>query len=211
MCSAMVRTAITGLALALVACSAAQPGASSAGAGASQTNSQVPAASTTSEPPGESPSTLPTAVATVVDPCELLTAQEASTLTGTDYGAGKEATLPNHVRTCTYLNPPDPTQVTVTVVQAPDVATAQAAKKQFVNTIKRKMPSDFTSTTFDMADGGAILRASATESGMTLNVAAVFVLKGTISFGVSELVVGSQPASDDALKSLAQTVVGRLP
>jgi hypothetical protein len=150
-------------------------------------------------------------VATVVDPCELLTAQEASNLTGTDYGSGKEATLPKHVRTCTYLNPPDPTQVTVTVVQAPDVATAQAAKKQFLNTIKGKMPSNFTSTTFDLADGGAIVRASATESGMTLNVAAVFVLKGTISFGVSELVVGGQPASDNVLKSLAQTVVGRLP
>ncbi|HET7582960.1 MAG TPA: hypothetical protein VFL75_09445 [Candidatus Limnocylindria bacterium] len=73
------------------------------------------------------------------------------------------------------------------------------------------MPSNFTSTTFDLADGGAIVRASATESGMTLNVAAVFVLKGTISFGVSELVVGGQPASDNVLKSLAQTVVGRLP
>jgi hypothetical protein len=209
MSSAMVRAAIMGLALVLVACSAGPAGASSASA--SQTSSQVPAASPTSEPPGESPSTLPTAVATVVDPCELLTAQEASNLSGTNFGGGKEATLPNHVRTCTYLNPPDPTQVTVTVVQAPDVATAQAAKKEFLNTIKRKMHANVTSTTFDMADGGAILRASATDSGMTLNVAAVFVLKGTIAFGVSELLVNSQSASDDALKSLAQTVVGRLP
>ena len=64
---------------------------------------------------------------TDIDPCQLITSDDASTLVGVNFGAGKATNTENNVKMCSYSGP-GPNIFTVEVAVAPDVATAQAAE-----------------------------------------------------------------------------------
>jgi hypothetical protein len=49
------------------------------------------------------------------------------------------------------------------------------------------------------------------KRGETINGSAIGVLKGTIFFGFSDVVMGNAAPSSEALQSEAMTVIGRLP
>src|SRR4029077_7074095 len=68
---------------------------------ASEAPSTAPAASDTPEP-STAESAEPSAVATDIDPCQLITADEAGQLTGTAFGAGKESVTKGNAKICTY-------------------------------------------------------------------------------------------------------------
>ncbi|MEA2607446.1 MAG: hypothetical protein QOI00_2203, partial [Chloroflexota bacterium] len=93
-----------------------------------------PASEIASSPPIVSPSQAPadasagpTAVPTSIDPCQVISADEAGQLAGVTFGAGKGTTTEGNARICTYgsstLN-----VFSAVVAIAPDVATAQAAE-----------------------------------------------------------------------------------
>ena len=67
---------------------------------ASAAATPVPSDTTASDSPSES--ALPSAVATNIDPCQLFTSADASSWVGVNFGAGKEATSENNIRSCTY-------------------------------------------------------------------------------------------------------------
>jgi hypothetical protein len=163
-------------------------------------------------PSASSDTSGPTAKPTAVDPCQLVTGDEAGALAGATFGPGKEDTSDNNIRTCVYSTSAATNQVTVTVAEAPDLATAQAAKAQVESEMSQAAGSGLTLTQLpDLADGGVLARASASIGGKTLSVAGIDALKGTIYFAVSNLVVGGKAASDDALKAQANTCLSRLP
>ncbi len=163
-------------------------------------------------PSASSDTSGPTAKPTAVDPCQLVTGDEAGALAGATFGPGKEDTSDNNIRSCTYSTSGATNQVTVVVAEAPDLATAQAAKAQVESEMDQAAGSGLTLTQLpDLADGGVLARASASIGGKTLSVAGIDALKGTIYFAISNLVVGGKAASDDALKSQANTCLSRLP
>jgi hypothetical protein len=153
----------------------------------------------------------PTGVPTDIDPCQLVTSDEASTLAGAQFGAGKEDTTEGNGRTCTYgsgtLN-----VFTVVVGEAPDAATAQAEKADFKAQLEKAVPKGVKVTELpDFADGAAIFGGSATVGGQKISASSIAVLKGTTFFAFSDVKLGGDAPSDDALQAQAQTCLGRIP
>ena len=195
--------------------SSSEPASTSAPATASSlpTTVESPAASPSSAAAAESapPSELPTAVPTALDPCQIVTSDEASQLGGTTFGAGKESTTSGHAKICTYggqtLN-----VFTVVVGQAPDVATAKAGEAAAEASIQKLAAKGVKFTQLpDFADGAAYVVGSASISGQTINMGAFYALKGTIFFGFSDLSLGHAAPTSAAMQAQAQTILGRLP
>ena len=62
-----------------------------------------------------------------------------------------------------------------------------------------------------LGDGGVYMSGGGTISGATINISAIYVLKGTVFFGFSDLLLGRPAPTSDAMQAQAQTVLGRLP
>ncbi len=187
---------------------------------ATEAPTTAPASSdgTATEAPPESAG--PSAVATDIDPCQLITSEEASQLTGVTFGAGKESVSDKNVRSCNYAAAGG-NLFTVEVAVAPDVATAKAAeaaaradlqdqagKSANIGLKVTELP-DFAP---DIESGidAAMLEGSMTTP-IQFGARAMFVLKDTIFFGFDDVAVGGQPPSADAMKAQARTVLGKLP
>lgn len=213
------RRRLAGLAAAAIFVLAACSGSSATSAPAA-TNASVASPTPTATPtptpsatPAASPSGTPeaTGVATSLDPCTLVTAQEAGQLAGVTFGPGKAETTSGNGKICVYgyqtLN-----VFTVIVGQAPDVATAQAEKAAALAEIQTQATKGVTITQLpNIADGAVYVAGGGTISGQTIAISAIYVLKGTVFFGFSDLVLNKQPPSSAALQAQAQTVLGRLP
>ena len=105
---------------------------------------------------------------------------------------------------------------TVDVAQAADVATAQKYKDQFLADLQanlQQLSNQGLNVTQlpNFADGAVLASASISAQGTTFNGSAIGVLKGTIFFGFSDIVVGGAAPTSAALQSQATTVLGRLP
>lgn len=156
-----------------------------------------------------------TSAPTALDPCTLVTPEEVASLAGTTFGPGIPSTTPGGGKICTYGSE-TANVFMVEVAQAPDVATAQAYKKQFVADLEANL-KQLTSAGLkvtempNFADGAVIGTANLSIAGITINGSAMGVLKGTVFFGYSDLVKGGAAPTTDALQAEAQTVLGRLP
>jgi hypothetical protein len=156
-----------------------------------------------------------TAVPTSLDPCQLVTGQEASTLAGATFGAGDETTTEGNAKICTY-GAQTRNVLNVDVVQAPDVATAKAAEEAGLAAAKAAAEEQAPGVTFnqtelaDFADGALVISASTTISGQTLAISAIYVLSGTTFFAISDLVIGQPAPTSDALQAQARVVLGRI-
>lgn len=189
-------------------------GGSSTG-GSNSTNTPVAQASS-------SPSTAASAAPASIDPCQLVTSQEASTLAGASYGAGKEDSTQGGSKLCWYgaqtLN-----VFEVVVAVAPDAASAQSqwaqnqaqvqsALQQGVQNVPgMNLTFNINDTSITGADRAALGTFSATISGETISGSAVYVLKGPVFFAITDLVLGQPAPSTSALAGQAGTVLGRLP
>jgi hypothetical protein len=156
-----------------------------------------------------------TATPTSLDPCLLIDSQEASSLAGTSFGAGEEGTTPGGGKTCTYGSQTS-NVFFVEVAQAPDVDTAKTYKAQFLADLQANLQQlanhGLNATELpNFADGATIAQATINAGGKTINGSAIGVLKGTIFFGFSDVVLGGAAPSSEALQSEAKTVLGRLP
>jgi hypothetical protein len=156
-----------------------------------------------------------TSAPTALDPCTLLTPEEISSLAGTTFGAGEEGTTPGGGKTCTF-GANTANVFMVEVAQAPDVATAQTYKKQFVADLEarsQQLASAGLKVTElpNFADGAVIGTLNLDIAGITINGSAMGVLKGTVFFGYSDVVKGGAAPTTEALQAEAQTVLGRLP
>jgi hypothetical protein len=210
--------AVAGVAAVLLAgCSG-----SSASTGASQSSAPSQAASASAaatvaptamptEAPTATPTSEPTGAPTALDPCQLVPASEASSLSGASYGTGAESTSGTG-KLCTYgantFN-----IVTVVVGEAPDASTAQSDEQDFVAQLQQAAANGLTVTElpgFASGADAATVEGSASVGGQTVSVSAIYVLKGTTFFAISDVVInGTAPSSAD-LQSEAMTVLGRI-
>ena len=165
---------------------------------------------------GANASDLPSAVPTDIDPCQVITADEAGQLAGATFTAGQEEETSGHSRICTYgANTTNVFMVLVAI--APDVATAKAAEKAAEQDLKDNAQSfgvPFNVTKLpgfaDQTDA-VILDGSASLGGETVSGRGMYLLRGTTFVGFSDLVVGKPAPSADDMKAEATTVLGRVP
>jgi hypothetical protein len=189
---------------------ASESSAPSQAASASAAATVAPTAMPT-EAPTATPTAEDTGVPTALDPCQLVPASEASTLSGASYTSGEASTSGNG-KLCTY-GANSFNILTVVVGQAPDVATAQSDEQDFVAQLQQAAANGLTLTQLPgFADGAdaATLEGSATVGGQSVSVSAIYVLKGTVFFAISDVVInGSAPTSAE-LQAEAMTVLGRI-
>jgi hypothetical protein len=159
------------------------------------------------------------AAPTTLDPCQLVTSAQASTMAGTTFGAGKEETTGGGGKICVYgsqtLN-----VFTVTVAQASDAATAQADWAQEESQVKSQLNTAASGVTITFnindvsnvsgADRAAVGTGSATFSGQTINVSVIFVLKGANFLSIADDTVGHAAPSISALEAQAQTSLSQM-
>jgi hypothetical protein len=174
-----------GALLVLAACSSASP--------AKTTTSTTHAAASTRQP----------AVVATTDPCQVVTASEASALTGASYGSGTERAI-GPGKTCVYGS------ATKNVFMV-DVFQGSSAELQ---QMRDQLVAEIT-------QGGQItptpvsgLGENATAYHVTTDIfdgASIFVLKGTSAIYLVDEVTGSQAPTTVALTATARTAVSRLP
>jgi hypothetical protein len=196
----------------VAACSSSGSGASGAGQSVSAATT-APSAEASSGASGPAMPSEPnaTGVPTTLDPCQLVTAQEASQLAGVTFGAGKEDTTQGYGKICTYGSATG-NDFNVIVGQAPDVATAQAAEAEAEAQIKEQAPVGVTTTQISgLGDAAVFLSISESVGGQTINGSAIYVLKGTVFFGLADLAFGKPAPSQAALTTQAQLVLSRVP
>ncbi len=193
---------VTGL---LAACGASTP-----------TPASLPTSASTMPP---LPTTLPTSAGAMpvtgssLDPCQLITSQEASVLAGTTFGEGEAETDTGGTKRCVYGA--NTTNVfTVEVVQAPDLATVQTAKAQFMAELQASIPqaaaNGLVITQLPNLGDGAVM-GQANLAAINVNGGAIGVTKGTIFFGFSDLVQGGPAPTSQALQAEITKVLGKLP
>jgi hypothetical protein len=182
---------------------------------ATATSAPLPTATSVPSPiPTQASAPQPVA-STSLDPGQLISSQEASDLTGASYGPCAESTTPEGLKTCTY-GAQTSNIFTVELAQAPDVATAQADKAQFLADLQASL-QQLTDQGFNVvqlpnfADGAVTGQISISAEGITVNGSAFGFLKGTTFVGFSSIVMGGAAPSTDALQAEATKVLTRLP
>lgn len=186
---------------------------------ASSSNAATPTATAiATAPPTAAPTPSQSAVPTSYDPCQLVTASEASSLAGVTYTVGKEETNSGGGRDCVYgaetLN-----VLTVLVGVASDTTTAQAdwaaeeaqAKSQLESAAKGAgIDISISDISLSGADMAAVATGSGSISGVKLAASVIYLLKGTVFVSFSDLVLGKAPPSESDMENEANTVLGRI-
>jgi hypothetical protein len=181
---------------------------------ASAAAAPVPSDSAASDSPSES--ALPSAVATNIDPCELFTSADASSWVGVNFGAGKEATTENNIRSCTYAASGTnlffvavgiaPDADTAKAAEAAEEASLQAKANQLGNLAIEKFPNFADNT------DAAILQGSMSEAGQKIGARAIYVLRGTTFFTFSDIAINNgTPPTEQAFKDKANELLAKLP
>ena len=178
----------------------------------------VGAQSSGSDSPG---TTTAPASPVALDPCQLVTADEASGLAGATYTSGVEQTTDGGSLICVYGS--QTTNVfMVLVAQSADPTTAQATFSDYEaraqNFVQTNLPPGVTvnvnvsdSTTLQGFDRAADGSASASIAGRTINLSAIYLLKGANFVSFSDLVLTQPAPTTAAMEAEATIVQGRLP
>ena len=157
----------------------------------------------------------PTAAPTSIDPCELVTAEEVSKLTGTTFSKGEESTEDNH-KICSYGQEGMVFEVLVSV--APDAATAKAQEPAFKADLEKgaaqaglkdmkltEMPD------FEPGVDAAVVSGSVSAGGQKLKGIALYALKGAVLVALSDIALGGSVPTSAEMQDQARVTLGRLP
>ena len=164
----------------------------------------------------ESEAAQATAVPTSVDPCQLVTAQEVSALTGATFSAdaGQAATDTNDVKTCNYGQ--EGVDVTILASRAPDVATAKKDEDDAKADLQKNAPGlpikvdDLPG--FSPGADAVVVSLSMGGSASTYSGIAIYVLKGTDFFAITDIsTLGFGGPTSAQMQDLAKVALGRLP
>jgi hypothetical protein len=159
------------------------------------------------------------AVATQLDPCQIVPAAEASAVAGTTFGAGREEPSGTDGKRCVYGS--QTTNVfSVIVGQADTAADAQADYSQeeadAQSAITKQVPSGvkFSEQTQDvsgLADRATVVNGSVNMGAESVAASAIYLLKGAVFLSFSDVVVGSNAPTASALEAEASKALTRLP
>ena len=191
------------LAAALAACSSGHPSASKSptpvpalpGGGQSASPSPTPDVTATA-----------TGAATTVDPCQLVTPQEASQLTGASYGPGKLEVASAISRRCVYGYQ---TKHVFEVIFVQGASADQA--KAYADQLRAEAEQQFggqvaMSQLSGVGDDAEQLHAN----GSGIDISGLYVRQDKYGLALVDVALG-KAASISALKAQAQTSLGRLP
>jgi hypothetical protein len=178
-------------------------------------STSAPPSAAVSSPAAEASSGGPT---TSLDPCQLVTKDEASGLTGVSFGDGAESTTEGG-RICTYGG--QTTNVfMVLVAQGTDSSAADAvwsqeeAKAQALMTSQIPAGVAVTAPTLQdvsgIADRAAIASGSATIAGQTISISAIYLLKGATFLTYSDLALNKAAPTAAALEAQAAISLARV-
>jgi hypothetical protein len=201
----------------LAACGAA--GSDTSPTPASSSNAATPTATPiATAPPTAAPTASQTAVPTSYDPCQLVTASEASSLAGVTYAAGKEEVFTGNGKGCVY-GAETVNVFMVEVAVAADAATAQADWATEEAEVKSKLDSaakgagisvSISDISLSGADMAAVASGGTDISGVKIAASVIYFLKGAVFVSFSDLVLGkAAPAASD-MENEASTVLGRI-
>ena len=176
------------------------------------TPSPEPSASEAASP--EASTAEATAIPTSIDPCTIVTVDEVNKLTGANFKAGKEETDTNNVKRCTYGE--EGVSFMVTAAVAPDVATAQkneADTKADLEKQANNLPFKLTELPgFAANTDAAVVEGSASLGGKTFTGAAIYVLRNTTFFALTDISTGGAKAPTAAqLEDQAKITLDRVP
>jgi hypothetical protein len=151
----------------------------------------------------------PSAAAGTLDPCLLVTSQEASALSGITFvGAGEEKTIAANSKQCIYGNQGSYI-FTVGVIQAPSAAEAQAGEQEAVAFIESQLEYSLKVTQVpSFADGGVEIQGMP-QAGVSAS--AIYALHGTIAFGFATVGVNHPVPTNAAMLPVAAVMLSRLP
>ena len=182
-----------------------------------------PTTNSSSSPPPPSSSATASAAASgaaaTPDPCQLVTAAEASSLAGTTFGAGREETFSSRGRGCVYTSG-SLNVFTVEVAVAPSAAAAGAGfveqQTKAQSALKRFAPTGINlnltvATVANLGDRAATVYGQASLLGQTIGVSGIYVLKGATFFAFQDLEVGHAPPAAAAMEAQARVTLSRLP
>jgi hypothetical protein len=170
--------------------------------------------------PRPTSTTSASAKATTLDPCALVTAAEASALSGASFGAGIEETTGSNGtgKRCTYGSQTK----NVFFVQVASAGTAAEAQAQWAAEeaeVDARLASGFGAelnanlTKTDLTgfgDRAAVGTGSETIQGQTVSGGVIYLIKGPNFLAFGDLTLGTAPTAD-ALKAQATTSLGRMP
>jgi len=162
----------------------------------------------------ESQAAQATAVPTSVDPCQLVTAQEASALTGANFSEGQASIDANNVKSCSYGQ--EGVDLTVLASRAPDEATAKKNEDDAKAELERNAPGLPYKLEelpgFAPGADAAMVSGSMASGGLSYSGIAIYVLKGTDFFAITDIATLSGQAPTSAqMQDLAKVALGRLP
>lgn len=176
--------------------------------------------------PSGSPSTTPSATpsasakATTLDPCQLVTAAEASALSGVTFGAGLEETTGSDGtgKRCTYGSQTKnvffvQVGTAATAADAQAAFTAEEAKADAALTagFPAQISANVTKTDLTgLGDRAAVGTGSETIEGQTISGGVIYLLKGPNFLAFGDLTLGTAPTAA-ALQAQAATSLGRMP
>ncbi len=202
--------------LLLAACSSPATTASAKPAGpasAHASSASSPAAAASSAAATQS------AAPTSLDPCQLVTSAEASSLAGTTFGAGREESSGKDGKRCVYGS--QTTNVfMVEVGQGADPAAAQAdwsaEQARAQDLISKKLPagislSAHTTDVSGLADRAAFASGSASAAGQTIGLSGIYLLKGATFLAFQDVLLGHPAPGEAPMESEARTALSRVP
>jgi uncharacterized protein DUF3558 len=205
--------------LALAACTTGAGGTPAASAPIVASLAPAATSSATAEPSASTSASASevaqaTAVPTSIDPCQLVTPAEATTLTGAPFTAGEEGTGANNVKTCTYGQ--EGVVLTVVAAVAPDEATAKANEAATKADLEKNAPGLPIKVEelpgFAPGVDAAVASGSMSSGGLSYAGIAIYVLKGTEFFAITDIATLSGQAPTSAqLQDQAKVALGRLP
>ena len=178
----------------------------------------VSSASPTPSPSASEPAS-PTGSAspTNLDPCQLVTQDEASTIAGATFGPGEEQLTDGGGKICVYGS--ETTNVFTVEVAQTDAATASAEwtveLARTEATIESRLPPGVhvnfdASNAAGIGDEAAVLTGSETIVGKPINFSGIYVLSGGTFFLIGDLVVGKASPAVSPIEDQARTVLTRI-
>jgi hypothetical protein len=224
--AALLTVSVAVVASALAACSSSGSSGTTPPAPQPATEQASVAATASAAPPAAtsaatSPRTAPSqsGVATSLDPCQIVTASEASALAGATFGAGKEEPSGTDGKRCVYGSQTAHV-FSVIVGQAATVTDADAEwsaeRADAQAALTKQVPSgvkfhEQTQDVSGLADRASVATGSVSLGGESIAAGAIYLLKGAIFLSFSDVVVGGSAPTATALEAEAGKALARVP